>query len=223
MQLSLFDETDLVEVRSDAYPGERLMVCRNPLLAEERRRKREQLLDGGVEVQGPPCGGRMAGQRAGRWGQEPMARVEPALLPAFQNRMRGDQGAVLEDARLAGVVPHVDDALARGVRNAVEVAAHGDHAVAADAPLDGERGAVGDGRQLDQPRHLLGEGLVHDAGGGGVDPWVGLRDAPMIELTVEIVEIAETPGQEEILADVAEGPLDPPLRLGAARAAGPGD
>ena len=44
VQLSLFDETDLVEVRSDAYPGERLMVCRNPLLAEERRRKREQLL-----------------------------------------------------------------------------------------------------------------------------------------------------------------------------------
>ena len=44
VQLSLFDETDLVEVRSDAYPGERLMVCRNPLLAGERARKREELL-----------------------------------------------------------------------------------------------------------------------------------------------------------------------------------
>ncbi len=44
VQLSLFDETDLVEVRSDAHPGERLMVCRNPLLAEERARKREELL-----------------------------------------------------------------------------------------------------------------------------------------------------------------------------------
>jgi len=44
VQLSLFDETDLVEVRSDAYPGERLMVCRNPLLAAERARKREDLL-----------------------------------------------------------------------------------------------------------------------------------------------------------------------------------
>ena len=43
-QMSLFDEADLVEVRSDAYPGERLMVCRNPLLAEERARKREELL-----------------------------------------------------------------------------------------------------------------------------------------------------------------------------------
>ena len=44
VQLSLFDQTDLVEVRSAQYPGERLMVCRNPLLAEERARKREELL-----------------------------------------------------------------------------------------------------------------------------------------------------------------------------------
>ena len=45
VQLSLFDERDLVELTSDAYPGERLVVCRNPLLAEERARKREALLD----------------------------------------------------------------------------------------------------------------------------------------------------------------------------------
>ena len=44
VQMSLFDETDLVEVRCDAYPGERLMVCRNPLLADERARKRKDLL-----------------------------------------------------------------------------------------------------------------------------------------------------------------------------------
>ncbi len=44
VQLSLFDETDLIEIRSPAYPGERLMVCRNPLLAAERARKREDLL-----------------------------------------------------------------------------------------------------------------------------------------------------------------------------------
>ena len=44
VQLSLFDETDLVEIRSDEYPGEQLMVCRNPLLAEQRARKREELL-----------------------------------------------------------------------------------------------------------------------------------------------------------------------------------
>jgi transposase len=44
IQLSLFDECDLAEVTSDDYPGERLIVCRNPLLADERARKREELL-----------------------------------------------------------------------------------------------------------------------------------------------------------------------------------
>ena len=44
VQMSLFDQMDLVEIRTDAYPGERLMVCRNPLLAAERARKRQDLL-----------------------------------------------------------------------------------------------------------------------------------------------------------------------------------
>lgn len=44
LQLGLFDERDLAEVTSPAHPGERLVVCRNPLLAAERARKREDLL-----------------------------------------------------------------------------------------------------------------------------------------------------------------------------------
>jgi transposase len=44
VQLSLFDERDLAEVTSDEFPGERLVACRNPLLADERRRKRDELL-----------------------------------------------------------------------------------------------------------------------------------------------------------------------------------
>jgi len=44
-QLSLFDERDLAEIRDEDFPGERLVVCRNPLLADERRRKREDLLE----------------------------------------------------------------------------------------------------------------------------------------------------------------------------------
>jgi transposase len=44
LQLSLFDERDLMEITSSEYPGERLVVCRNPLLAEDRRRRREELL-----------------------------------------------------------------------------------------------------------------------------------------------------------------------------------
>ena len=43
-QLSLFDAQDLAEISSPDYPGERLVVCRNPLLAEERARKRGELL-----------------------------------------------------------------------------------------------------------------------------------------------------------------------------------
>jgi transposase len=42
---SLFDECDLAEITAeDLFPGERLVVCRNPILAEERARKREDLL-----------------------------------------------------------------------------------------------------------------------------------------------------------------------------------
>lgn len=41
---SLFDEHELAEIVSEDFPGERLIVCRNPLLADERARKREELL-----------------------------------------------------------------------------------------------------------------------------------------------------------------------------------
>lgn len=44
IQLSLFDDRDLAEITSDDYPDERLIVCKNPLLADERKRKREDLL-----------------------------------------------------------------------------------------------------------------------------------------------------------------------------------
>ena len=59
LQLSLFDERDLAEITSPDYPGERLIVCRNPALAEERSRKRG----------------------------EPLAATEPALR-AIQTRVR---------------------------------------------------------------------------------------------------------------------------------------
>src|SRR5215211_38119 len=44
LQLTLFDEQNLAEIASDDYPGERLVVCRNPLVAKDRARKREDLL-----------------------------------------------------------------------------------------------------------------------------------------------------------------------------------
>jgi hypothetical protein len=44
LQLSLFDEQDLVEISSPEFPGERLVCCHNPALAEQRARKRGELL-----------------------------------------------------------------------------------------------------------------------------------------------------------------------------------
>jgi hypothetical protein len=44
LQLSLFDEQDLVEISSPDFPGERLVCCRNPALAQQRARKRQDLL-----------------------------------------------------------------------------------------------------------------------------------------------------------------------------------
>src|SRR5512132_861704 len=44
LQLSLFDDKDMAEISSPDFPGERLVVCRNPHLAAERARKREDVL-----------------------------------------------------------------------------------------------------------------------------------------------------------------------------------
>src|ERR1700753_4193015 len=44
LQPSLFDDRDMAEITSPDFPGERLVVCKNPLLAEERARKRGELL-----------------------------------------------------------------------------------------------------------------------------------------------------------------------------------
>jgi hypothetical protein len=45
LQLSLFDTRSLAEIASAECPGERLIACFNPLLAEERRRKRHELVE----------------------------------------------------------------------------------------------------------------------------------------------------------------------------------
>ncbi|HLQ61644.1 MAG TPA: IS1634 family transposase [Candidatus Acidoferrales bacterium] len=44
LQLSLFDQRNLAEISSPDFPGERLVVCKNPALAQDRARKREELL-----------------------------------------------------------------------------------------------------------------------------------------------------------------------------------
>ncbi len=44
VQMSLFDEQDVMEIHSDLYPADRLVLCRNPLQAEKSKRQREELL-----------------------------------------------------------------------------------------------------------------------------------------------------------------------------------
>jgi hypothetical protein len=62
LQLSLFDQQDLAEITSDDFPGERLIACRNPALAADRARKREDLLAATEKLLAPV----IARVRAGR-------------------------------------------------------------------------------------------------------------------------------------------------------------
>jgi Transposase DDE domain len=64
LQLSLFDEQDLAEITSPDFPGERLICCRNPVLAEERARKREDLLQATGKLLAPLAGRVAAGRLA---------------------------------------------------------------------------------------------------------------------------------------------------------------
>ncbi len=73
LQLSLFDQQDLAEITSDDFPGERLVACRNPVLAADRARKREDLLQATEKLLAPliarVAAGRLAAPRrsASRW------------------------------------------------------------------------------------------------------------------------------------------------------------
>src|SRR6516225_7095958 len=65
LQLSLFNEQDLAEISHPDYPGERLVACRNPVLAAERARKREDLLAATERLLRPLTGRVAAGRLRG--------------------------------------------------------------------------------------------------------------------------------------------------------------
>ena len=73
LQLSLFDEKNLAEISSPDFPGERLMACYNPLLNDERRRKRRELL------QATDQGLARIGKEVARRTRKPMKESEIAL------------------------------------------------------------------------------------------------------------------------------------------------
>ncbi len=65
LQMSLFDQQDLAEITSPDYPGERLVACRNPVLAADRARKREDLLQATERLLAPLIARVRAGRLAG--------------------------------------------------------------------------------------------------------------------------------------------------------------
>jgi hypothetical protein len=65
LQLSLFDQQDLAEITSEDFPGERLVACRNPVLAADRARKREDLLAATEKLLAPLIARVQAGRLAG--------------------------------------------------------------------------------------------------------------------------------------------------------------
>jgi hypothetical protein len=65
LQLSLFDGQDLAEITSPDFPGERLIACRNPALAAERARKREDLLAATAKLLAPLVSRVAAGRLTG--------------------------------------------------------------------------------------------------------------------------------------------------------------
>lgn len=147
---------------------------------------------------------------------------DPALATALHDRVHGDDLPLLENAQLMGQAVHFDDAPTRTVGHAVEIAADGNHTVAGDPPLEPQNRLENSRRQRLQHWALLGEVLDDDTVGGGMRACVGDLVEPLAELPVQVIEVAEAAGEEEILAHVAEGPLHLAFGLGPVGPAGLG-
>ena len=113
LQLSLFDEQDLAEITSDEFPGERLIACRNPALAEERARKREDLL-AATEKELAPLIARVAasrltgeaeiGRKVGEIiGKRKMAKHFDVAITGTSLAVQRNQARIGEEARLDGI------------------------------------------------------------------------------------------------------------------------
>jgi hypothetical protein len=138
--------------------------------------------------------------------------MDPVLPAPFQDRMDRDEPSFIENADLIGELMHFDDA-SRPVGNAVVVAADREQAVMADPAFELEQCVEGKGREGLQFGLLGSEGFRDNPLGGAVVPDVSDRGQPVIELGIEIVEVAEGAAQEEVLADVAEWSFDLALSL----------
>lgn len=114
LQPSLFDERNLLELTSQHFPDERLVVCRNPLLAEERARKRLELLQAT---------------------EADLAKIAAATQRA-RNPLRGEQAIALRVGRVIERF-HMAKHLALTITDTSLAWARKDDAIAAEAALDG--------------------------------------------------------------------------------------
>ena len=147
LQLSLFDERNLAEIASERYPGERLVVCRNPHVARERARKREALLESTekelqkvkASVDNPrgrlhakPAG--LIGERAGRVvNRFKVAKHFQLVIEDGRFEYTRDEQAISEEAALDGFyvlrTSVTDDVLSpQAVVRAYKLLAHAEQA-----------------------------------------------------------------------------------------------
>ena len=111
--MSLFDQQDLAEITSPEFPGERLIACRNPALAEERARKREALLAATEKLLAPVIArvtagrltgeaeiGRKAGEVIGRY---KMAKHLHVAITGTSLAIERKHDQIAEEARLDGI------------------------------------------------------------------------------------------------------------------------
>jgi hypothetical protein len=113
-QPSLFDERNLLELSSQHFPDERLVVCRNPLLAQERARKRLELLSAT---------------------EADLAKIAAATQRA-RHPLRGEQAIALRVGRVIERF-HMAKHLALTITDTSVAWARKDEAIAAEAALDG--------------------------------------------------------------------------------------
>lgn len=115
LQLSLFDERDLAEIASADYPGERLVVCRNPALGAERTRKRGELLEATEReleriqarvrrVRQPLRGADKIGQAVGAvLGRRKVAKHFQIAITDHDLRFSRDTASIAAEAALDGI------------------------------------------------------------------------------------------------------------------------
>lgn len=113
LQLGLFDQRNLGEITSELFPDERLVVCKNPLLAAERKRKRLELLESTEErlqaIALAVAAGRLKsagaiGERVGRaWGRQKMRKHFKVTIAEGLFEYERDTASIEKEAALDGL------------------------------------------------------------------------------------------------------------------------